>query len=136
MTTKFGFRLSSLPANRPNHEMAVRKVSFDFNLALFVIISGVDTHVHRIANRLKWTGEKETKLPEQTRKNLQSWLPRPLWSEINILLVGFGQTICTPVNPKCGDCLNNEICPSAFKFVNKKKNKAKSSHDDDDHKYD
>lgn len=72
----------------------------------------VDTHVHRIANRLKWT-KKMTKSPEETRRNLEEWLPRVLWSEINGLLVGFGQQICLPVHPRCQDCLNKALCPAA-----------------------
>lgn len=79
---------------------------------------GVDTHVHRISNRLKWL-PKETKEPEQTRVGLEEWLPFEYWAEVNELLVGFGQTICTPTNPKCGQCLNYDICPS--KIVKKKK---------------
>ncbi|XP_017859941.1 PREDICTED: endonuclease III-like protein 1 [Drosophila arizonae] len=74
---------------------------------------GVDTHVHRIANRLAWL-KKPTKEPEQTRIQLESWLPRPLWAEVNHLLVGFGQTICTPVKPNCSECLNKDICPAAL----------------------
>ncbi|XP_032618527.1 endonuclease III-like protein 1 [Chelonoidis abingdonii] len=73
---------------------------------------GVDTHVHRISNRLKWV-KKETKTPEETRVALEDWLPRDLWSEINWLLVGFGQQICQPVNPCCRECLNRHICPAA-----------------------
>lgn len=72
---------------------------------------GVDTHVHRIVNRLKWL-PKETKNPEQTRISLEKWLPFQYWTEINELLVGFGQKMCTPTNPKCGECLNYDICPS------------------------
>lgn len=72
---------------------------------------GVDTHVHRISNRLKWM-RKETNEPEQTRVALEQWMPKELWSDVNELLVGFGQTVCTPINPKCGECLNYDICPS------------------------
>ncbi|XP_053132091.1 endonuclease III-like protein 1 isoform X2 [Hemicordylus capensis] len=75
---------------------------------------GVDTHVHRISNRLKWV-KKETKFPEATRQALEKWLPRDLWSEINWLLVGFGQQICLPVRPRCGACLNKDICPASGK---------------------
>uniref|UniRef100_A0A8C6XMR6 Endonuclease III-like protein 1 n=1 Tax=Naja naja TaxID=35670 RepID=A0A8C6XMR6_NAJNA len=75
---------------------------------------GVDTHVHRICNRLKWA-KKETKLPEETRQALEEWLPRTLWSEINWLLVGFGQQICLPVRPRCSECLNRNICPASMK---------------------
>ncbi|XP_026215322.1 endonuclease III-like protein 1 isoform X2 [Anabas testudineus] len=75
---------------------------------------GVDTHVHRISNRLGWL-RKPTKNPEETRKALEEWLPRELWSEINWLLVGFGQQVCLPVSPLCSVCLNQNICPSAHK---------------------
>ncbi|XP_065290673.2 endonuclease III-like protein 1 isoform X3 [Dermacentor albipictus] len=71
---------------------------------------GVDTHVHRISNRLGWL-PAPTKTPEQTRKALEAWLPRELWDEVNHLLVGFGQTVCKPVGPKCSTCLNMELCP-------------------------
>ncbi|CRK99955.1 CLUMA_CG013252, isoform A [Clunio marinus] len=81
---------------------------------------GVDIHVHRIANRLQWTS-KLTKDPEKTRMELESWLPFELWGEVNLLLVGFGQTICLPKSPKCDVCLNNKLCPSAFKESPKKK---------------
>uniref|UniRef100_A0A8C5QHZ7 Endonuclease III-like protein 1 n=1 Tax=Leptobrachium leishanense TaxID=445787 RepID=A0A8C5QHZ7_9ANUR len=75
---------------------------------------GVDTHVHRISNRLKWV-RKETKTPEETRVALEDWMPRDLWSEINWLLVGFGQQVCLPTSPRCTDCLNRDICPGAKK---------------------
>ncbi|XP_055902685.1 endonuclease III-like protein 1 [Eupeodes corollae] len=80
---------------------------------------GVDVHVHRISNRLGWV-RQETKQPEQTRKELESWLPSEHWKEVNHLLVGFGQTICTPTKPKCGECLNKAICPAAFAVKPKK----------------
>ncbi|XP_013884015.1 endonuclease III-like protein 1 [Austrofundulus limnaeus] len=75
---------------------------------------GVDTHVHRISNRLGWL-RKPTKNPEDTRRALEDWLPRELWSEINWLLVGFGQQVCLPVSPLCSVCLNQYSCPSAHK---------------------
>ncbi|KAH7434769.1 hypothetical protein KP509_06G033800 [Ceratopteris richardii] len=84
----------------------------------------VDTHVHRISNRLGWVGQmkpsgeiQKTKTPEETRISLEAWLPPEEWVAINPLLVGFGQTICTPVRPRCGDCLLNTRCPSAFKIT-------------------
>jgi len=70
---------------------------------------GVDTHVHRICNRMGWC-RKKTQLPEQTRTAVESWLPSELWSDVNVLMVGFGQQICTPLKPRCGDCLNRNIC--------------------------
>eukprot|EP00731_Ephydatia_muelleri_P025077 Em0017g160a len=74
---------------------------------------GVDTHVHRISNRLGWL-PRETQKPEDTRKGLEEWLPRSEWSDLNWLLVGFGQKICLPVGPKCGQCLNRDICPASL----------------------
>ncbi|XP_059202674.1 endonuclease III-like protein 1 isoform X2 [Centropristis striata] len=84
---------------------------------------GVDTHVHRISNRLGWL-KKPTKTPEETRRALEEWLPRDLWSEINWLLVGFGQQVCLPVNPLCSACLNQHSCPSAHKPSPPKRPKA------------
>jgi len=79
----------------------------------------VDTHVHRICNRLGWVSfsgmKQNTKTPEETRKALEAWLPKDEWVPINPLLVGFGQTICTPLRPRCGECLVSSFCPSAFK---------------------
>jgi len=83
---------------------------------------GVDTHVHRISGRLGWT-QKECKTPEATRMALESWLPKDLWVEINWMLVGFGQEICRPVGPKCGECLNKDICPTGQKWVPSPKKK-------------
>uniref|UniRef100_A0A8C5DU25 Endonuclease III-like protein 1 n=1 Tax=Gouania willdenowi TaxID=441366 RepID=A0A8C5DU25_GOUWI len=77
---------------------------------------GVDTHVHRISNRLGWL-KKQSKNPEETRKALEEWLPREHWSEINWLLVGFGQQLCLPVNPLCSMCLNQHSCPSAHRSL-------------------
>lgn len=71
---------------------------------------GVDTHVHRISNRLGWV-PKATKTPEATRVALESWLPTELWDEVNNLMVGFGQQVCKPVNPLCSTCLNKTLCP-------------------------
>ncbi|XP_062913577.1 endonuclease III-like protein 1 [Mobula hypostoma] len=84
------------------------------------VVSGicVDTHVHRITNRLQWL-QKETRTPEETRLALEDWMPRDLWSETNWLLVGFGQQICLPVNPRCSGCLNRDICPAAKNSLGK-----------------
>lgn len=68
----------------------------------------VDTHVHRISNRL---GLVATKSPEATEKALQSVLPVDLWIEINDLLVTFGQNRCHPTSPKCTGCPLDDLCP-------------------------
>jgi len=72
---------------------------------------GVDTHVHRISNWLEFI-RNPTKTPENTRRELESWLPRSEWQDFNILLVGFGQQTCLPHRPKCHNCLNKQICPA------------------------
>lgn len=68
----------------------------------------VDTHVHRIANRL---GLVRTRRPEETEKALEQVLPREWWVPINDLLVTFGQNTCTPVSPKCSTCPLVPKCP-------------------------
>ncbi|XP_015886671.3 endonuclease III homolog 1, chloroplastic isoform X2 [Ziziphus jujuba] len=91
----------------------------------------VDTHVHRICNRLGWVSRPGTKqrtsTPEETRVALQMWLPKDEWVPINPLLVGFGQTICTPLRPRCGECSVSEFCPSAFKETSSPSSKSKKS---------
>ena len=57
----------------------------------------VDTHVHRISNRL---GLVKTKMPEDTEKELVRTVPRRYWIELNDLFVRFGQTTCKPIGPQ------------------------------------
>ncbi|MDG6937280.1 MAG: endonuclease III [Nitrososphaerota archaeon] len=61
----------------------------------------VDTHVHRISNRL---GLVKTKTPEETEAELVKTVPRRYWLELNELFVRFGQTTCKPIGPKCPSC--------------------------------
>ncbi|VVB87162.1 G/T mismatches repair enzyme [uncultured archaeon] len=72
----------------------------------------VDTHVHRISNRL---GLVKTKTPQETEMELSRVLPKKYWRDINELLVRFGQDICRPVGPKCPLCPVSELCPSGKK---------------------
>jgi endonuclease-3 len=67
----------------------------------------VDTHVHRISNRL---GYVATKTPEQTEQALRSKLPVHYWRDYNTLLVAFGQRICRPVSPFCSRCPVSGYC--------------------------
>ena len=67
----------------------------------------VDTHVHRISNRL---GLVRTKTPEQTEFALRKLLPRRHWIVYNDLLVTYGQNVCVPISPKCSQCVIPE-CP-------------------------
>jgi len=68
----------------------------------------VDIHVHRIANRL---GLVNTKSPEQTEKELKKIVPHKYWSQINPLLVMWGQNICEPISPWCSKCAISKLCP-------------------------
>ena len=68
----------------------------------------VDTHVHRISNRL---GLVKTKIPEQTEFALRKILPKKYWIIFNTLLVTLGQNICTPISPKCSICPIEQYCP-------------------------
>ncbi|MEA1945366.1 MAG: endonuclease III [Euryarchaeota archaeon] len=67
----------------------------------------VDTHVHRISNRL---GLVVTKTPDQTEFELRRILPEKYWRDFNDLLVVHGQNICTPVSPKCSICPISRYC--------------------------
>ena len=71
----------------------------------------VDTNVHRVSNRI---GLVKTKTPNKTRLKLEELIPKKQWKNINPLLVGFGQQICTPRNPKCESCRISKKC----KFYN------------------
>jgi len=67
----------------------------------------VDTHVHRISNRL---GFVRTKSPEETEWALRARLPRRWWIPINDLLVAFGQNLCHPTSPRCSACPVGDLC--------------------------
>ncbi len=68
----------------------------------------VDTHVHRIPNRL---GLVKTKTPEQTEAALMKVIPKKYWKEINTTFILFGKNICLPISPKCSICPLNKLCP-------------------------
>lgn len=70
----------------------------------------VDTHLHRISNRLGWV---RTKTPDQTEAALAQLLPRKHWLSANHVLIAFGKEICRPVSPRCGDCPIADLCPSS-----------------------
>lgn len=68
----------------------------------------IDTHCHRIPNRLGWV---KTKKPEDTEKELEKILPKKYWCEFNGIFVLFGKTICMPISPFCSKCPVNKFCP-------------------------
>ncbi|MBF0620063.1 MAG: endonuclease III [Candidatus Omnitrophica bacterium] len=67
----------------------------------------VDTHVHRITNRL---GYVRTASPEKTEMALRATLPPALWKDINWILVLWGQNVCRPVSPWCSACVARDMC--------------------------
>ncbi|MCM8796630.1 MAG: endonuclease III [Candidatus Omnitrophica bacterium] len=67
----------------------------------------VDTHVHRISNRLGWV---HTRTPEETEEALKKIIPPVKWIELNTIMVSFGQNICLPVSPFCSRCTVNNLC--------------------------
>jgi endonuclease-3 len=68
----------------------------------------VDTHVHRIANRLGWV---TTRTPDQTEQALYRVVPKRFWPSVNLYLVTWGQNVCRPVYPRCPVCVVAAECP-------------------------
>jgi len=67
----------------------------------------VDTHVHRIANRL---GVVRTRTPEETEERLRRVVDERYWIPLNPLLVQHGQNLCRPIGPRCGECPIADLC--------------------------
>ena len=82
----------------------------------------VDTHVHRIPNRLGWI---KTKKPQETEKKLKEIIPKDQWIRVNRLFVRFGQEICLPNRPKCDICPLNSYCSKDFSMELEQRNKKK-----------
>ncbi len=68
----------------------------------------IDTHCHRIPNRLGWV---QTIRPERTEEELIRILPKKYWREFNSIFVQFGKTICQPISPFCSICPISKYCP-------------------------
>jgi len=74
----------------------------------------VDTHVCRISQRLGWAGDLQcTASPDRVMRDLEEWLPKEKWGMINLLLVHYGQSVCSSANPKCKECkiAKEALCP-------------------------
>jgi endonuclease-3 len=78
-------------------------LAFGFNVPAFP----VDTHVHRISNRL---GLAFTNKPKDTEEAIKKVIPKEYWNVLNPLFVRFGQEICRPINPKCQECGLRDVC--------------------------
>eukprot|EP00897_Mesotaenium_endlicherianum_P008075 jgi/Mesen1/7296/ME000373S06361 len=99
--------LVKFPGVGPKVALLVLLVAFDRKEEGMI----VDTHVRRVCGRLGWVPPGTA--VEHVRTAVQSWLPKPLWAEVSLLLVGFGQQVCQPLRPKCSECRLSAICPSA-----------------------
>jgi endonuclease-3 len=78
----------------------------------------VDTHVHRISNRI---GIVKTKTPFETERALEKIFPKEHWSSINEVFVPFGKEICKPINPRCNICRIRDYCAYYKEGINKHK---------------
>ena len=83
------------------------------NLVMILAFKGqdnicVDTHVHRISNRMGWVRTRE---PQETEQALYRATDRRWWPLINLYLVTWGQNVCRPVYPRCQDCVLADLCP-------------------------
>ncbi|MDO8870483.1 MAG: endonuclease III [Methanobacteriaceae archaeon] len=79
----------------------------------------VDTHVHRISNRI---GLVNTKDPDATERELEKVVLKKFWIELNDLMVQFGQDICRPIGPKHEECPIAEICDYYQGILNQEEN--------------
>jgi endonuclease III len=108
--TRFGGRVPSTMDELLTLPGVGRKTA---NLVLILAHSSqenicVDTHVHRIANRLGWV---RTRTPEETEQALYKSTQRRWWPIINLYLVTWGQNVCRPVYPLCPQCVLKDVCP-------------------------
>ncbi len=80
----------------------------------FGIVEGiaVDTHVNRIAHRLKLSPKTHEKEPLKTEQDLLKILPKAYWRNVNHQWIKFGREICDARKPLCGECPLSDICPS------------------------
>ena len=99
--------LTSLPGVGRKTANIVLNVSFG-------IVEGiaVDTHVNRIAHRLKVSPKTHEKEPLKTEQDLLKILPREYWHNVNHQWITFGRQTCTARSPKCGECPMTDLCPS------------------------
>jgi endonuclease-3 len=82
---------------------------------VFGIVEGiaVDTHVRRLSERL---GLTQNRNQDKIEQDLMKIVPKEMWMRFSDLLVFHGRRICMAKKPKCGECVLNKICPSAFTF--------------------
>jgi len=100
-----------LPGIGPKMAYIVENVAWNKTTGI-----GVDTHMHRMFNQLKWVKSKN---PEQTRNQLEAWLPKEYWSSVNLLWVGFGQEVQQFKAKMLRKALDSSQPKDALKLVNR-----------------
>ena len=113
--------LERLPGVGPKLARLVASVAFGETRAGLV----VDTHVRRVAGRLGWTDAPRARSAEETRVRLETFLPKDEWEQTTLALIGFGQTTCVSLAPRCFECPVAATCPS-FQPGESKKNPPKT----------
>lgn len=105
-------QLTDLPGVGPKTASCVMVYAFH------LLAIPVDTHVHRIVNRLGWVKEST---PEKTATALQATLPKAWWTDINRVMVQFGRAVCVPGKPRCPECPVSRWCryPKKTKALDK-----------------
>jgi len=73
----------------------------------------MDTHVRRLSKRLGLSEEKQS---DKMERDLMELIPKDEWFDFTYLIVAHGRDVCTARNPRCGECMLKELCPSAFTF--------------------
>ena len=110
LTTRFGGRVPRTMEELVTLPGVGRKTA---NLVMILAFKSrdnicVDTHVHRISNRLGWV---QTRAPEETEQALYRATDQRWWPFINLYLVTWGQNVCRPLSPRCGVCAIAAECP-------------------------
>ena len=110
LTTRFGGRVPRTMEELVTLPGVGRKTA---NLVMILAFKSrdnicVDTHVHRISNRLGWV---QTRVPEETEQALYRATDQRWWPFINLYLVTWGQNVCRPLSPRCGVCAIAPECP-------------------------
>ncbi len=103
--------MMKLPGVGPKMAYIVENIAFDTASGI-----GVDTHMHRMFNDLKWV---TSKTPEETREQLEGWLPRDKWRMINYIWVGFGQEVQQQKEKMLRKCLASSSPREALSLVKK-----------------
>ncbi|MFX1399088.1 MAG: endonuclease III domain-containing protein [Promethearchaeota archaeon] len=111
-------KLVALPGVGPKTANCVLVFAFDIPALT------VDTHMHRVPNRLGWV---KTKTPEKTEDALKKILPKNMWLQASKTLVRFGQQLCIPVYPKCNICPVENACEKDFSMEEEMRNKRKEA---------